>query len=48
MLEKIGLPIIKYGNIAFLDNWNRLTKFTGQVRSGIFVTGKYSEYMPQQ
>ncbi len=42
MLEKIGLPILKYGNIAFLDNWNRLIEFKGQVRSSIFVAGKYN------
>lgn len=45
MLEEIGLPILKYGNISFLDNWNRLTEYKGRVRSSIFVTGKYIENM---
>ena len=48
MLEKLGLPILKYGNIAFLDNWNRLVEFKGIVRSSIFVTGKYYQYTFQQ
>ena len=43
MLEELELLILKYGNIAFLDNWNRLNEFKGQVSSGIFVTGKYNK-----
>ncbi len=43
MIEEQDLWVLKFGNIAFMDKWNRLTAFRGRAKSSIFVIGKQPE-----
>ncbi|WP_136465218.1 class I SAM-dependent methyltransferase [Flagellimonas onchidii] len=42
MIEDLNLSILKYGNIAFLDQWNRLNAFRGEIKSSLFVITKHT------
>jgi O-methyltransferase involved in polyketide biosynthesis len=43
LLNKYDISVLKFGNIAYLDEWNRLTQHRGEVKSGFFLTGKYGD-----
>lgn len=43
ILETNNLTVAKYGNIAYLDKWNRLDSYIDKIRSGFFVVRKFNE-----